>query len=276
MGRRGLLACFCVSVVLLVLGAACGATEAESPTAQLGPGISMEPESYLIGLAAGCLPGGVPVDAATVSSCNAQAMLQVESFSFNGKFDLSAVFPVEGFGGGTIEVSGTMVLPGMVSFSVSREPDGGQVETIVGVIIGEDGYILDSDSGRWHRGGSPPDFLEAMQLVGFLYLPLPGDAAAVLSGPVDLDDGTFGYVLVSEQPAQAEEVEGVGFPSESLSRVVGADDFLTRQVGVVAADLGSRMRDVIAINYGGYNEPYEIEAPEEYETIREDSTDSRP
>ena len=275
MGRRGLLACFCVSVVLLVLGAACGATEAESPTAQLGPGISMEPESYLIGLAAGCLPGGVPVDAATVSSCNAQAMLQVESFSFNGKFDLSAVFPVEGFEG-TIEVSGTMVLPGRVSFSfsVSREPDGGQVETTVGVIIGEDGYILDSDSGRWHRGGSPPDFLEAMQLVGFLYLPLPSDAAAALSGPVDLDDGTPGYVLVSEQPAQAEEIEGVGAPTGSLTRVVGADDFLTRRVGV-AADLGEGMRDVIAINYGGYNEPYEIEAPEEY-TIETTPTSSSP
>ena len=92
-----------------------------------------------------------------------------------------------------------------------------------------------------------------MQLVGFLYLPLPSDAAAALSGPVDLDDGTTGYVLVFEQPA-----EGAG----SLSRVVGADDFLTRRVGV-AADLGEGMRDVIAINYGGYNEPYEIEAPEE-------------
>ena len=56
-----------------------------------GPGSRWSLESYLIGLAAGCLPGGVPVDAATVSSCNAQAMLQVESFSFNGKFDLSAV-----------------------------------------------------------------------------------------------------------------------------------------------------------------------------------------
>ena len=144
---------------------------------------------------------------------------------------------MEGFEEGTIEVSGTMVLPGRVSFSVSREPDGGQVETTVGVIIGEDGYILDSDSGRWHRGGSPPDFLEAMQLVGFLYLPLPSDAAAALSGPVDLDDGTPGYVLVSEQSAQAEEIEGVGAPTGSLTRVVGADDFLTRRVGV-AADLG--------------------------------------
>ena len=117
MGKGRFLACFCVVVVLLVLGAACGATEAESPTAELGPGIEMETdESYLIGLAAGCLPGGVPDDAATVSSCNAQAMLQVESFSFDGKFDLSAVFPVEGFEEGAIEVSGDCCSAGQGQF----------------------------------------------------------------------------------------------------------------------------------------------------------------
>ena len=269
MGRGRFLACFCVSAVLFVLGAACGADGPEGERSmESGDSTksesSMEPEAAVAGLAAGCLPGGVLDDAATVSSCNAQAMLQVESFSFDGKFDLSAVFPVEGSEQGTIEVSGTVVLPDRVSFSVSLEPDGGPLETTVGVIIGEDGYILDPDSGRWHKGGSPPDFLEAMQLVGFLYLP-GAAAAAALGEPVDLDDGTPGYVLVSEQPAQVEGIEGVGAPTGSLFRVVGTDDFLTRRVGVTA-DLDEGTRDVIAVNYGGYNEPYEIEAPKEYTT----------
>ena len=39
-----------------------------------------------------CLPGGMLDDAGTVSSCNSQAMQQVESFSFNGEFKLLAVF----------------------------------------------------------------------------------------------------------------------------------------------------------------------------------------
>ena len=41
-----------------------------------------------------CLPGGVIDNAATVLSCGMQAIQQVESFSFDGKIDLLALFPL--------------------------------------------------------------------------------------------------------------------------------------------------------------------------------------
>ena len=62
-------------------------------------------------------------DAATVSSCNAQAMQQVESFSFDGEFNLLAIFPVEGVGEeGSIRISGAIVLPDRFRFKISLNP----------------------------------------------------------------------------------------------------------------------------------------------------------
>ena len=88
-----------------------------------------------------CLPGGMLDDAATVSSCNAQAMQQVKSFSFDGEFNLLAIFPVEGpnAGEGSIRISGAIVLPDRFRFKISLNPDG----EMNGVVIGEDSYIRD-------------------------------------------------------------------------------------------------------------------------------------
>ena len=113
-----------------------------------------------------------------------------------------------------------------------------------------------------------------IQLVGLLYL--PNDAAASLGEPVDLGDGSTGYVLVSEQFAQGSGMEGFGFPGGGLTRVVGADGFLTREVRVAA---GGGTRDFLVLSYlvlsyRGYDEPQEIEPPAEYGIIQDDPAGS--
>lgn len=204
-------------------------------------------------------------------------MRRVEGFSFDGELDLLAVFPVEGVEGAgageaVIRISGAVVLPDRVRFTVSLGPGGETIET-GGVIVGEDFYMQDPDSGRWYKE-SPPGgssgFLDVMQLVGLLYL--PNDPAATLGEPVDLGGGTRGYVLVSEQAGQGSGLEGFGFPGGILARVVGADDFLTREVRVAVEGIDGETRDFLVLSYRGYDEPEEIEPPAEYEIIPDDPT----
>ena len=111
----------------------------------------------VVGLSAGCLPGGVLDDAGTVSSCNGQAMRQVEGFSFDGELDLLAVFLVDGAGEAgaeeaVIRISGAIALPDRVRFTVRLGPDGETIET-AGVIVGEDVYMQEPGSSRWYKGG---------------------------------------------------------------------------------------------------------------------------
>ena len=215
-------------------------------------------------------------DAATVSSCNAQAMQQVESFSFDGEFNLLAIFPVEGVGEeGAIRISGAIVLPDRFRFKISLNPDSEMIEMIemIGVVIGVDSYIRDPESNQWFKG-SPPDsdFLGVVQLVGLLYL--PNDASATLNESIDLDDGTRGYLLVSDQTGQESGMEGLGLLGGNLIRVVGADDFLTREIRIVVEGVDDEARDLITIRYHGYNEPLEIEPPAQYLTFPDDSMGS--
>ena len=209
-------------------------------------------------------------DAATVSSCNAQAMQQVESFSFDGEFNLLAIFPVEGVGEeGSIRISGAIVLPDRFRFKISLNPDSEMIE-MNGVVIGEDSYIRDPESNQWFKG-SPPDsdFMGVVQLVGLLHL--PNDASATLNESIDLDDGTRGYLLVSDQTGQESGMEGLGLLGGNLIRVVGADDFLTREIRIVVEGVDDEARDLITIRYHGYNEPLEIEPPAKYLTFPDDS-----
>ena len=220
-----------------------------------------------------CLPGGMLDDAATVSSCNAQAMQQVKSFSFDGEFNLLALFPVEGAGSeGLMRISGAIVLPDRFRFEVSLNPDGEMTE-MNGVVIAEDSYIRDPESNQWFKG-SPPDseFLGVLQLVGLLHV--PNDASATLKGPIDLDDGTRGYLLVSDQTGLESGMEGFGFPGGNLTRVVGADDFLTRETRVAVAGLDDEVAHLITISYHDHNEPHGIEAPAEYISLPEESMES--
>ena len=226
-----------------------------------------------IDLAMDCLPGGMLGDAATVSSCNAQAMQQVESFSFDGEFNLLAIFPVEGVGEeGSIRISGAIAPPDRLRFKISLNPDGEMIE-MNGVVIGEDSYIRDPESDQWFKGSPPDDdFLAVVQLVGLLHL--PNDANATLNESIDLDDGTRGYVLVSDQTGMESGMGGLGSPGGNLIRVVGADDFLTREIRVAVEGLDDETRDIITIRYRDYNEPHEIEPPAKYLTLPDDAMGS--
>ena len=81
----------------------------------------------------------------------AQAVQQVESFSFDGEFNLLAIFSAEGGEEGSIRISGATALPDRLRFEISLGPQGEMVE-IKGVVIGGDTYIQDPDSGQWFKG----------------------------------------------------------------------------------------------------------------------------
>ncbi|MCE2405625.1 MAG: hypothetical protein J4F43_10785 [Dehalococcoidia bacterium] len=219
-------------------------------------------------LSAECLPGGVLDDAATISSCSIEASQQVTGFSFDATFNLLAVFPIEGVEGeamSAMELSGRVSPPDGFEYMISLGPEGEMIE-IRGLAIGTDAYTQDPESGQWYKG-TPFDseFLSVVPLVEML-LP-PSDAGATLSETLELDDGTKGYVLLYDQPDQGSGMEGFGFPGGDLTRVVGADDFLTREVRIGVEGLDNEVRDLLAITYHGYNEVYEIEPPQEYITL---------
>ncbi len=251
------------------------ATPTPAPTPAPTATASADPASKMnggINLPADCSPGGMLHDAAAVSSCSAQAMQQVESFSFDGEFNLLAIFSAEGGEEGSIRISGATALPDRLRFEISLGPQGEMIE-IKGVVIGGDTYIQDPDSGQWFKG-SPPDseFLAFVQMVGLLHS--PDDANAALGESIDLEDGTKGYVLVSEQTGQGSGMGELGLPGGSLTRVVSADDFLTREIRIAVEGMDNEVRDLITIVYSRYNEPHGIEPPEEYVTLPDDSMES--
>ena len=220
-----------------------------------------------------CAPGGMLDDVTTVSTCNTQAMQQVRSLSFEGEFNLMAIFPVEGAGAppgqGIMRLSGAAVLPeDKFRFQISMNPEGQEIE-MNGIITGGDTYMQDPESKLWAKG-APPDSLEVMQLVGLIHQ--PGDAMGTLKESVDLADGTKGYVITYGPMKPEGGMEGFGFPGSTLVKVVGADDFLTREVRVGVEGPDGETRDIITISYRGYNEPYEIEPPAEYITLPDDSS----
>ena len=101
-------------------------------------------------------------------------------------------------------------------------------------------------------------------MVGLLYL--PNDVPTTLGETVTLDNGTKGYVLVTEPPA--EQGGGRGgtdlLSAGNLTRVVGVDDFLTREVRVSVVGLDGEAGDLVTIRYHGLGEPLSIEPPENY------------
>ncbi len=219
-------------------------------------------------LSSDCLPGGVLDDAATIASCSIEASQQVEGFSFDATFNLLAVFPIEGVGEEAMpamELRGRVSPPDRFEYMISLGPEGETIE-ISGVTIGADSYVRDPESGQWFKG-VPPDseFLSVVPMVGMLLS--PNDVGATLSETVDLDDGSKAYVLVYDQPDEGTGMEGFGFPGGDLTTVVGADDFLTREVRVGVEGLDGEVRDVVTITYHGYEEMYEIEPPEQYFTL---------
>ena len=101
-------------------------------------------------------------------------MQQYESFSFDATFNLLAVFPVEGVpegaGEGLMRLSGGVLLPDKLQYTVSLGPAGQTIDTN-GVTIA-DTYFQDPASMQWVKGAPPDDaLLSVMQMVGLLYLP---------------------------------------------------------------------------------------------------------
>ena len=223
-----------------------------------------------MGMPAECLPGGALDDVATIAACAAHALQQVNGFAFDGELNLLALFPVEGAGSeGVMRLSGAIARPDRLSFEISFGPEGQTIE-IAGVVIGADTYITDPESGLWFKGTPPDtDFLSVFQAVGMLQL--PRDSDGTLGESISLDDGTKSYVLSYEQSGQQGDMLGgmsvLGLAGENLVIVVGADDFLTREVRIVVKGADDKTSDLLAIRYHGYNETQEIEPPSEYMTL---------
>ena len=225
-----------------------------------------------VDLPADCVPAGTLDDAATVSSCNAQAMMQVESFSFDVDFNLFAILPLEDTGEGFMRLDGSIVLPDRFTFDISLGPEGETIQ-MSGVIVGSDTYIKDPESEQWYKG-SPPDseFLAVVQIVGMLHL--PNEVDPTLSELVDLGDGDRAYALVSNQTGQGSGIGGPRFPGGNLTRLVDVNDFLTREIRVSFEGFSNEALDIITIRYHGYDEPIEIEPPSEYMSIPDEWLES--
>ena len=164
-----------------------------------------------------------------------------------------------------MQLSGTIVAPDKLSFTVSMQAEGEEIE-INAVMVGQDAYVQDPESGEWFKGVPPDaDFLGSIQMVGMFQI--PNDPDAELKETVELEDGTKGYVIVSEQSGPQSGMAGLGLPGGNLTWIVGVDDFLTREVRVSIEGAGDEPVNFVSMSYDGYNEEFEIEPPAEYTAL---------
>ncbi len=255
------------------------ATPIPTPEPTVVPTAVPEPASAVGGdmkLSEDCLPGGVLDNAAAILLCGREAIQQVESFSFQGEVDLLALFPVNGgeSGEGAMQLNGVIVAPDKLRFAISMEADGEKIE-INALMLGQDAYVQDPESGEWFKGvPQDADFLGSIQMVGMFQI--PNDPNAELGETVELEDGTKGYAIVSDQTAPGGGITSLGLPSGILTWIVGVDDFLTREVKVSIEGLGDEPLDFVSISYSGYNEEFEIEPPAEYTALPDELMQAGP
>ena len=190
----------------------------------------------------------------------------VRSFSFEGVIDLFALFALGEAEGdineAAMRLSGSMIIPDRISYRIDIGPEE-EMASIAGVQIGMDVYVQDPASGLWFKEApSASDSLEALQLVGMFMTAI--DPGISLDGTAKLDDGTAVYRLVSRQPALGSEALFLSGTGTSMTVLVGAADFLTRQVRISAQTPDGESRDFIVISYHGYNEAADIEEPASY------------
>ena len=234
------------------------------PTPIPDPAASLSPDVDTSGtLSAQCAPDGTLDNAAVVTSCGILAAQDIESVSFVAEVDLLSLFPVDGSGGSdfSMTLNGIVVRAGRLQFEMVLNI-AGATSTLGGVYIGNDTYFKNPDSGQWYEG-DPPDteFLTALQLVGFLIA--PNDPTASFDGIALMVDGSRGYVLISEFAGQGGGTGLAPGSVGSVTRTVDATDFLTRKVIVAEQGSDGELRDFITITYSGYNDPYEVEPPDE-------------
>ena len=216
-------------------------------------------------LADDCVAGGGLTDADSIIACNLEAMQRYTSYSFEGEFDLFAAFPIEGAPAMAplMQLSGAVVQPNKTSFTLKLGPEGETVET-KGILIGGDFYGQDPESQLWFKGTplEGDQSLAPLQLAGMLYL--PQDIPTSLEEVIELDDGGKAYVLVSEQADSGGEAAMLGLSDGGLTRVVGADDFLTREIRVAIEGPDGQSRDLFTIRYHGFGDELSIEPPESF------------
>ena len=217
-----------------------------------------------------CVPGGALDDAATISACSAEAVQGIGSFAFDAEFDLAAVFPVDlamddgmdgggmdPFGQSAMTFSGAVILPDSLKFSISLGL-GDEALEINGITIGADNYMQDPESGVWLHGDVPLGELMAVTSQPGLMLN-PQEDGAMLTEVTALD-GVQVYVLTYE-PAEAAATDDAFMPGQAVTRIVGVDDFLPREVRISLVGLGDADRDIVTIKYHSYNTVDEIEPP---------------
>ena len=242
------------------------------------PDESSSPDAVMAGgmvLANDCVAGGGLTDVDAINACNLQAMERHTSFSFDGEFDLFAAFPIEGAPAmaPVIQLSGMVVQPDRTSFTLKLGPEGESVET-KGILIGGDFYGQDPESQLWFKG-TPPEgdpSLAPLQLTGMLYL--PQDVPTTLEEVIDLDSGGKAYVLVSEQTGFEDEAMAFGLSSSGLTRIVGADDFLTKEVRVTIEGTDGETRDLFTVRYHSLGDEFSIEPPESFVELPPDAMSS--
>lgn len=221
-----------------------------------------------------CPNDGTLTSAAAVISCSILAAGQVKGFSFEASIDLLALLPIgeEVSDEGSIKLSGTMVPPDKLRYTIILGSIGEMLE-ISGVTIGADTYFQDPKSGLWLKGTPPDDdLLSSLQMVGMLVLPM--GPAGTLEIDDTSDDTSMEYIIVSDLPFQGGEEGFLPLQSTTITRTVGIDDFLTREVKVSSTGLDGETRDFITITYHSYNEPAEIEAPANYIPLPDDAMDN--
>ena len=274
-----------VLVVMLALAAfvfaACGdeSTEVEpvapEPVTELAPEPATDPAPVVdavtdasvaggMTLSAECTAGGTLEQAEAVLACNREAMEAYVSFSFDGEFDLFAAFPIEGAAAAVpaMRINGVVALPDRTSFSLTIGPEGETIETS-GIIIGEDFFTQDPATKLWFKGAPQDDqTLAPLQQVGLLYL--PQDVPTTLEEVIELDDGSKAYVLVSEGEDLGEDAAMLGLSTSGLTRIVGADDFQTKEVRVAIEGPDGESRDLFVIRYHGFGEELSVEAPDNF------------
>ena len=239
-------------------------------------GDGMDPASDVVvaggmTLAAECVAGGNLPTAEAVISCNREAMEAFVSFTFDAEFDLFAAFPIEGAAGAVpaMRLHGIFVRPDRTSFLLTLGPEGEAIETS-GIIIGEDFFTQDPATKLWFKGVMQDEqSLAPLQQVGILYM--PQNVPTLLKGVVELDDGTKAYVLVSEGDDLGEDAAMLGLSAGNLTRIVGVDDFQTKEVRATIEGPDGELRNLFVIRYHGFGKDLSVEPPDNFVELPQDA-----
>ena len=259
-------------------GIACEALPgAPNPTPTNVPALTSTPTPAVsanlqIALPPDCDPGVELDDADTITMCNAGAMVQLMSYSFEMTMDLTSALALmdpdaAATGMGEMGLVGSILLPDRLQFTLTIGGGLGQVEVPV-IMIGDHIYVKDPLLDAWYKdAASNTDDLSVFDTFRHLSQLVEGDAA--LSGLIDLEDGTRVYELLLEPPEGGPMgMIGAGPLTEGavLTMLVGAADFLTREIRL-DLERDGEIHPLVTISIHDFNEPVQVEPPEEYEVV---------